>query len=166
MQLGRIKSVGIFAALMLLCVAQGRIYAAGQWAAPSQSSAYSIPNSMLLQPEELSHLLHTPGAEKPLILQVGSRMLFDESHIPNSEYVGPGSQDEGVQALRNRVSKLPRKTYIVIYCGCCPWSRCPNIGPAYQLLTSMGFMRVKALYLADNFGADWASKGFPVESAH
>jgi hypothetical protein len=27
----------------------------------------------------------------------------------------------------------------------------------------MGFTNVKALYLADNFGADWAAKGYPVE---
>jgi hypothetical protein len=27
----------------------------------------------------------------------------------------------------------------------------------------MGFTNVKALYLANNFGADWADKGYPVE---
>jgi thiosulfate/3-mercaptopyruvate sulfurtransferase len=166
MRLGRSGRAGVFAALMLLCVAPGGIRAAGQWAAPSPSSASSIPASMLLQPEELNHLLQTPGAEKPLILQVGSRVLFDESHIPRSEYAGPGSQDTGAQLLRNRVAKLPRKTFIVLYCGCCPWNRCPNVGPAYKLLLDMGFTRVKVLYLADNFGVDWVNKGFPVESGH
>ena len=58
------------------------------------------------------------------------------------------------------------KPYIVLYCGCCPWGRCPNVGPAYKLLLDMGFTRVKVLYLADNFGADWVNKGFPVESGH
>jgi hypothetical protein len=26
----------------------------------------------------------------------------------------------------------------------------------------MGFSRVKVLYLANNFGADWVDKGYPV----
>jgi hypothetical protein len=30
----------------------------------------------------------------------------------------------------------------------------------------MGFTNVKALYLADNFGADWAGKGYPVEQGY
>ncbi len=102
------------------------------------------------------------GAEKPLILQVGSRMMFDQAHIPGAEYAGAGSQAEGIALLRGRVSSLPRTTFIVLYCGCCPWNRCPNVGPAYSLLHEMRFTRVKVLYLAQNFGDDWVSKGFPV----
>ena len=117
-----------------------------------------------MQPEELNRLLNTHGAERPLILQVGSHVLFAESHITGSSYAGPGSQDAGLQQLRARVGPLPRKTFIVIYCGCCPWNRCPNVGPAYKTLTDMGFTRVKVLYLADNLGADWVDKGFPVET--
>jgi hypothetical protein len=151
---------------MLLCAAPGWMRAAGQWAAPPPASALTIPASVLLQPEELNRLLQTPTAERPLVLQVGSHVLFAQAHIPRAEYAGPGSQDAGAQILRNRVASLPRKTFIVIYCGCCPWNRCPNLGPAYKLLLDMGFTRVKVLYLAENFGADWVNKGFPVESAH
>jgi hypothetical protein len=35
-----------------------------------------------------------------------------------------------------------------------------------KLLRDLGFTRVKALYLADNFGADWADKGYSVERSH
>ena len=55
-----------------------------------------------------------------------------------SEYAGPGAQDAGLQQLRARVGQLPRKTFIVLYCGCCPWNRCPNVGPAYNALTDYG----------------------------
>ncbi len=143
---------------------QGRMRAACQWAAPPASSAFSIPTAQLIQPDELNRLLHARGTEKPLILQVGSRMMFAQAHIPGSEYAGPGSQAEGVQLLRGRVASLPKGTFIVLYCGCCPWNRCPNVGPAYNLLHGMGLTRVKVLYLADNFGDDWANKGYPVES--
>jgi hypothetical protein len=30
----------------------------------------------------------------------------------------------------------------------------------------MGFANVKVLYLANNFGADWADKGYPVEQGY
>jgi len=156
------KRAVMVAVLAMLCSLQGRV--ASQWAPPSPANASSIPQSQLIQPDELNQLLHTRGAEKPLILQVGSHVLFAQAHIPGSEYAGPGSQDAGLQQLRARVASLPRKTLIAIYCGCCPWNRCPNVGPAYKALTDMGFTRVKALYLADNLGADWADKGFPVET--
>ena len=158
------KRAATLAALAVLFCAQGRVRAAAQWAAPQPASAYSIPQAQLMQPEELNRLLNTHGAERPLILQVGSHVLFAESHITGSEYAGAGSQDAGLQQLRARVGPLPRKTFIVIYCGCCPWNRCPNVGPAYKTLTDMGFTRVKVLYLADNLGADWVDKGFPVET--
>jgi rhodanese-related sulfurtransferase len=126
-------------------------------------SAFSIPDAQLLKPEALVQLLHTTNKDKPLILQVGSHMLFAQAHIPGSEYAGPGSQPAGIEQLRNLVNALPRKKLIVLYCGCCPWNRCPNLGPAFVRLRDMGFTNVKALYLADNFGADWPDKGYPVE---
>ena len=164
MRVSLIKRAVIVAALLALCCVQGRMQAVSQWAPPSATSAFSIPQTQLMQPEELNRLLHTGGAERPLILQVGSHVLFAEAHIPGSEYAGPGAQDAGLQLLRARVGQLPRNTFIVLYCGCCPWNRCPNVGPAYNALTTMGFTRVKVLYLAVNFGVDWASKGFSVET--
>jgi thiosulfate/3-mercaptopyruvate sulfurtransferase len=126
-------------------------------------SALTIPAEHLMQPEELNKLLEKPQALKPLILQVGSRVMFDEAHIAGAEYAGPGSHDEGLEALKNRVSALSRQTAIVIYCGCCPWGHCPNVGPAYKLLSDMGFVHLKVLYLADNFGDNWVNMGYPVE---
>jgi hypothetical protein len=131
--------------------------------APSPDSASSIPAAQLVQPEELSRMLKASGAEKPLVLQVGSHLLFAEAHIAGSEYAGAGSQAAGLKQLQERVTALPRKTFIVIYCGCCPWGHCPNMGPAYKLLHDLGFSNAKALYIANNLGTDWVDKGYPVE---
>ena len=49
----------------------------------------------------------------------------------------------------------------MIYCGCCPWVRCPNIKPTIDPLHDMGFTRVKAVYLADSFKTDWIDHGYP-----
>jgi thiosulfate/3-mercaptopyruvate sulfurtransferase len=121
-----------------------------------------IPASRLIQPDELAKLLRSPKAEKPLMIQVGSHVLYSEAHIPGSEYVGPASTTEGIQRLRKRVEALPRNKFIVIYCGCCPWSHCPNVKPANDALQAMGFTNFKVLYIANNFGADWVDKGYPV----
>lgn len=163
MRFGFIQSVGTAAVLALFFGAPTGMRAQGPFGAPSENSAFSIPLAQLLQPEELNRMLHASGADKPLMLQVGSRVLFDQAHIPGSEYVGPGSQPAGLQQLQKRVAPLTRKTPIVLYCGCCPWNRCPNVAPAFRLLKKLGFTSVKVLYLADNFGVDWASKGYPVE---
>jgi thiosulfate/3-mercaptopyruvate sulfurtransferase len=121
-----------------------------------------IPTSRLLNPDELVKILQSGKSEKPLMIQVGSHVLYAQAHIPGSEYVGPASSEEGLQSLRKRVESLPRNKFIVLYCGCCPWSHCPNVKPADEALHVMGFTNVKILYIADNFGADWVEKGYPV----
>jgi len=126
------------------------------------AQATSIPNSQLINPEDLVKILKSSTAEKPLLIQVGSHVLYQEAHIPGSEYIGPGSSENGVQQLRKRVGSLPRGKFIVLYCGCCPWSHCPNVKPADDALLAMGFGNVKVLYIAGNFGTDWVDKGFPI----
>lgn len=125
------------------------------------TSALSIPESSLIQPEELVRMLKSPGKEKPLILQVGSRVMFAQAHIPGSEYAGPGSQASGIQSMETMVATIPKDRPIVLYCGCCPWNRCPNVGPAYRRLHELAFSHVQVLYLANNFGDDWVNKGYP-----
>jgi hypothetical protein len=127
----------------------------------ASSSATSIPESRLIQPAALVQLLKAGEEERPLILQVGSRVMFAQAHIPGSEYAGPGSQASGIQSLENTVASLPKDRQIILYCGCCPWNRCPNVGPAYRRLHDLGFTSVKVLYIANNFGEDWVNKGYP-----
>ena len=116
----------------------------------------------LIQPAELNKILQGPVKQRPLIIQVGFRTLYEQAHVPGSEYVGAASSADGSKELRQRVERLPRSRFIVLYCGCCPWSHCPNVQPAYKELRSMGFRNVKVLYIESNFGADWVDKGFPV----
>ena len=126
--------------------------------APSDDA---IPASQLITPDQFARLLKA-GKQTPLILQVGPHTLYTQAHIPGSEYMGAGSAESTREKLRARVKSLPHSTPIVIYCGCCPWSHCPNMHPAYRQLLALGFTNVKALYIADNFGTDWVDKGYPV----
>ena len=141
--------------LMVVALAAAGVAALGQ-------SAVTIPKDALVLPEALHQELQA-NAHAALILQVGSRMMFDQQHIPGAEYAGPGSRPEGLQALQSRVAGLPRSSAIVLYCGCCPWEKCPNVAPAWALLHGMGFAHLRVLYIAQNFGVDWVARGFGAE---
>jgi thiosulfate/3-mercaptopyruvate sulfurtransferase len=127
--------------------------------------ASSIPETALVQPAALAAQLKAHAKTPPVILQVGFKSLFDQAHIAGAQYAGPGGQADGVALLKSAVAKLPKDAAIVIYCGCCPWSRCPNIAAAYDELQALKFSHVSVLYMADNFGADWVDHGYPVASA-
>ena len=150
--LNRIKAV-LFVLMMVCILSAARAQA---------SSASQIPQADLLQPSELAQILRSSTEAKPLVLQVGSHVLYAQAHIPGSEYVAAASQEAGLRALRERADKLDRSQFVVLYCGCCPWSKCPNIEPAYKQMRALGFTHIKVLYIADNFGADWVDKGYPV----
>jgi thiosulfate/3-mercaptopyruvate sulfurtransferase len=123
--------------------------------------AASIPQDKLVQPADFAAQLKDASASKPLMLHVGFKTMFDQAHIPGSEYAGPGNTGAGLQVLRDRVASLPKGTAIMIYCGCCPWSRCPNMAAAYDVLIELGFTDVTGMQINDNFGTDWVDKGFP-----
>lgn len=144
----------LFAAFCLVPVFAGAARADG-------TAEATIPKDARIEPAALADMLKTPNPAMT-ILQVGSSVLFAEAHIPGSQYAGPTGKDEGLQNLATHVSGIPHDRLIVIYCGCCPWTRCPNIAPAYLKLHALGFTNVKALYLPNNFGDDWVSKNYPV----
>jgi thiosulfate/3-mercaptopyruvate sulfurtransferase len=137
--------------------------AAGAPFSDPAASASTVPQAQLMQPAELVSLLKASGAERPVVFQVGSFVMFQQAHVPNAGFAGPGSQPNGMILLKKFAAPLKKDQLIVIYCGCCPWNRCPNIGPAYKQLRDLGFTNVKALYLANNFGDDWVAKGYPTE---
>ena len=122
-------------------------------------SAPTIPEDALIQPIVLAAALK--NGERPAILQVGFKVMYDEAHIPGSLYAGPTGKDDGVALLKQAVVTLDKDKPLVIYCGCCPWVRCPNVANAWKTLTALGFKNLKVLYIPDNFGADWVEKGYP-----
>ena len=119
--------------------------------------------SDLIQPEKLAARLTNTSTAKPAILFVGFQALYHSAHIPGAIYVGAASKPEGLEALRQAAAKLPHGAEIVIYCGCCPFDRCPNVRPAYEELRKMGFTKVTVLALPTNTSKDWIAKGYPVE---
>ena len=56
-----------------------------------------------------------------------------------------------------------RKKTVVLYCGCCPWDKCPNVHSAYDALKKMGLSQLKVLYINQDLARDWVEKGLPTE---
>ncbi|HLH39717.1 MAG TPA: rhodanese-like domain-containing protein [Bryobacteraceae bacterium] len=118
------------------------------------------PAAQVVSPADLAKQLKGMDA---LILQVGFEKLYAVKHIPGSVYAGPASRD--LEPLKKAVAGVPKDRQIVLYCGCCPWDHCPNMKPAYTLLKSLGYSRIKVMEIPTNFGADWVDKGYPVEGS-
>ena len=117
----------------------------------------------LIQPKELAARLAAQSTQ-PTVLHIGPNVLYRSKHIPAAVYAGPASKPEGLELLKQAVDKLPRDGEIILYCGCCPWVKCPNVRPAIALLQQMGFTHAKAMYLETSFANDWIDKGYPVEA--
>ena len=129
---------------------------------PGAGKAAELASAVQIEPDALAKMLNASKGEKPVVLHVGFKNFYSQARIPGSDYAGPGSTPEGLELLRQRVSSLQRKQLIVLYCGCCPWDKCPNAKPAYEALHAMGFTNVRVVHVAENFGANWVNPGLPV----
>jgi thiosulfate/3-mercaptopyruvate sulfurtransferase len=111
----------------------------------------------------VSEVRNTKSSSAPTIVYVGFRTLFEGGHVPGASFHGTASTEKGLAELKKWLAALPHATDIVVYCGCCPFDRCPNIRPAYKALHEMGFTHVRVLVLPTSFAADWVEKGYPIE---
>src|SRR4051794_22932499 len=108
----------------------------------------------LIEPKDVAAQLAAKSGQ-PVLFHVGPNSLYRGKHIPGSIYAGPGSTPQGIEMLKQAVAKLPKDRAIVLYCGCCPWNNCPNVKPAVEALQAMGFTKVKAMHIENNFPMDW-----------
>lgn len=120
-----------------------------------------LPPDALMQPEQLASLLSKSNRPRPTLIYVGYHTLFVGAHIQGAIFAGPDSKPEGIDQLKAVVRNIPHAHSIVVYCGCCPFDKCPNVRPAYRTLKKMGFEHVKVLHIPVNLHTDWVEKGFP-----
>lgn len=116
-----------------------------------------------VEPAALATELQQGKSPFAQVIYVGVRTLYEGAHIPGAVFHGPGSTPEGLADLKNFASTLPRNSKILIYCGCCPLERCPNLRPAFRTLKEMGFNNLRVLILPTSFAADWVQKGYPIQ---
>jgi thiosulfate/3-mercaptopyruvate sulfurtransferase len=146
----------------LVCVhpVVARCAAAGTAPAPEVTDPWQPTDTVA--PAVFAKLLATESSH-PAIVYVGFRALYRPGHIPGATLHGPASEPEGLADLRQWAEPLARSSPVVIYCGCCPLDRCPNVRPAFTTLREMGFTNVRVLVLPTSFEKDWVDKGYPVD---
>jgi thiosulfate/3-mercaptopyruvate sulfurtransferase len=132
--------------------------------ARSESPSDPWTQSQTVDPAHLAKELnnsHDPA--RPTVICVAPRALYNGAHIPGALFLGPGYTTQGIDGLKQWARSAPRSTGLVIYCGCCPMDRCPNVRPAFQTLTDMGFTHVRVLLLPHDFHTDWIAPGYSTE---
>lgn len=120
-------------------------------------------SSETIQPAVLAKILTDKSSSVPTVVFVGFRSLYFGGHVPDAAYHGTASTEQGLAELKAWAASLPRSTDLVIYCGCCPMDKCPNLRPAYTALSGMGFKKLRVLVLPTSFAADWAAKDYPMQ---
>lgn len=111
-----------------------------------------------MKTEELASRISLSQTENLLIVSIGP-----DAVIKGSVDMGPAQNKSNLDNLRKYLEGVSRDKEVVIYCGCCPFSRCPNIRPAFSLLKEMGFKDPKLVDIPQNIRVDWLSKKYPVQ---
>lgn len=118
--------------------------------------------SETMQPLTLVKILTDKYSSVPTVVYVGFHSLYVGGHVPDAVFHGTASTQQGLAELKSWAGTVPRDKEIVLYCGCCPLEKCPNIRPAFTALRDLGFKKIQVLLLPTSFAADWAEKGYPI----
>jgi thiosulfate/3-mercaptopyruvate sulfurtransferase len=127
----------------------------GQGSSTGQKEPWT--QSQLLEPADLAKTLNDTKAAQPYVFCIGPQAV-----VKGSIYIGPTRDPANLETFKAQLSKLPKDANIVIYCGCCPFDRCPNVRPAFELLNKMQFKNQRLLNLPHNVKVDWIDHGYPV----
>ncbi|WP_439555546.1 rhodanese-like domain-containing protein [Dyadobacter sp.] len=114
--------------------------------------------SQLMPPKKLADRIQQAQAPMPLIVNIGPQAV-----IKGSVDVGPAGEKPNIKKLETFLSKEDKNREVVLYCGCCPFDRCPNIRPAFTQIKKMGFKKAKLLDIPKNIKTDWIDKDYPVQ---
>lgn len=82
--------------------------------------------------------------------------------IKTAVHIGPAQDKLNLEKFRQKLETLSVKEPVVLYCGCCPMDKCPNIRPAFLLLKSSGFKNSFVLDIPVNLRKNWIDMGYPL----
>jgi hypothetical protein len=129
-------------------------------AIPTLLNNYPWTESELIEPSVLAGMLTKNQENTPVIFNIGA-----VEDIKGAKHIGAVNNANNMKIFKSNVSALPKNTAIVIYCGCCPFTKCPNIRPAFLELKKQGFTNVKLLNLPVNLKTNWISHGYPLSGS-
>ena len=154
----RILSAGFIIAVVATVVALLPVWKAAAQRAEPWTDAQTVKPADLVK-----EIANSKGANKPVVVCAGFRVLYESAHIPGAVFHGPASSQAGVEDLKKWAQGIPKSSNVVVYCGCCPFAQCPNIRPAFEALRTMGFTHLRVLLIPEDFATNWLGNGYPVE---
>jgi rhodanese-related sulfurtransferase len=150
---------GLFFTLAISLVATFEIQAQtspGNLSVLSKNVVWTLAD--LIEPGDLAATINKPSVTQPVIFNIGA-----VEDIKGAVHVGAANNAENLKKLNKLAERLPKSKTVVIYCGCCPFGKCPNVAPAFQALKNQGLTQVKVLNLPVNLKTNWIAKGYPLE---
>jgi len=160
---GRFQTLALILVLAALIKASAALVAMQAIRGDEKQLPEPWTSTQIVQAAALAHELADKNGGAPTIVYVGFHTLFAGGHIPGATFHGSASTEQGLSELKKWAEGLPRTTNLVIYCGCCPFEKCPNIRPAFTALDKMGFKKLRVLAIPTSFATDWADKGYPIQ---
>jgi thiosulfate/3-mercaptopyruvate sulfurtransferase len=157
------KNAFLTSALAILFGASAALVSVPAIRGDEKQSADPWTSAQTLQADEFAYALGEKNGTPPTVVYVGFRTLFAGGHIPGATFHGSASNEQGLAELKKWADSLPRTASLVIYCGCCPFEKCPNIRPAFTAISGMGFKKVRVLVLPTSFVKNWAEKDYPIQ---
>lgn len=139
------QNLALLIFLMIACLSFG------------QSKTEPWTASQLMEPSALAWQINNPSKGLPVIINIGPAAT-----IKGSVDIGSASEKINIEKLKAFLKKEKKTREIVVYCGCCPFDKCPNIRPAFEVLSKMGFKNQKVLSLQKNIKVNWIDMQYPV----
>ena len=149
--------------LVLFSATRARVLGDPQASDDSSTSAPWSASQTVLPKALAAELSTNEQSRKPIVVCVGFHPLYEGAHVPGASFHGAASTPKGIADLKDWAQSVPRAANVVLYCGCCPLERCPNLKPAFVTLRDMGFTNLRVLLLPNDFNTDWIEKGYAVE---
>lgn len=143
--LGKFRAFFLLA--LLLIVASFKKDELGSW-----------KEKQLVDPQVLAERIQKGDTANLLILNTGP-----VEDIKGAVNIGAVEDAKNQAKLKEYLQAVPKDKEVIIYCGCCPLSVCPNLHPAYDALKAMQFTNYKVLRLTHDLQEDWIDKGYPVQ---
>lgn len=151
-----------FSYRLLACFLSLTFVSAGLKAQTSTVSSSTVMHgpwlkSQLTEPADLAVMIKSGKLNGYKIFNIGA-----VEDIKDAKHIGAASKEENLESFRKALAELPKSTKIIIYCGCCPFTKCPNVGPAFETARKLGFVNIKILDLPVNLKTNWLAPGYPM----
>ncbi len=129
------------------------------------SNAQELPSAKLQSNPWTKNQLMEPSVLAKMIEKGQKIRIYNigvVEDIKGATHLGAASEKQNVEKLGKVLKGLPKNEMIVVYCGCCPMDKCPNIRPAFKALNDQKFTKAYLLNLTVNLKTEWINKGYPL----